>query len=619
VLVTDRNHAACVEKVSRADDLVKDLETDGLTPWKGSRMVGTAIEIEGEEPMYFGYRHGGGGNLSEGPAKLMHALRPRPGRTYRGWHLRFDFTTLAYEKEGGGDHFLSSDITMRDGIVDALLLNENEPSFSLEAISGKYLGQEYASTKTDMEKLLKERFPEIKKARERKGSLWRLSAAETETYACGDVRLPRLLAEKYAPAIEAWGLGTIATEMNAYALLLARMQKRGILIDRERCAELSRTTEARAAALLAELRVEADLPGFNPGSAPQVGRLLGTPNAQEATLKLCDHPLAQRIIDFKKLGRAKSTYYDAILGFLDADDILHPQLNLTRDPRDRGGTRSSRLSCSLPNFQALPHADDDPNAIYKVRDLVIPRAGRKIAKLDYERAEMWMGACYCKEPAIIRAYHERRDLYVEMVQALDISRHRAKILFLMLQYGAGAWKVAQLLGWPFKTVAMLEREFGKYSYEWGDEEWNVYRSQKAVQVKDGFFNLYPNIKSAMDAYGRHFESNGSLRLWTNRAIHFDPDTTPSYAAWNRIIQGAVGEMIRRAMQRLEPMIAQYDAYMILQVHDELVVEYPAEYEREVLKLCRYVMEDFDFDLKPRVDINTSAQNYAQMEAWKEAA
>lgn len=623
MLVTDRTYSVCAEKVARCDDIVLDLETDGLVPWKGSHMVGTAVHVPGEEPMYVGFRHGGGDNLSEGPAKLLHALRPRPGRTYRGWHLRYDFTMLAYEKEGGGDHFLAPDVEMRDGIVDALLLNESEPSFSLEAISAKYLGKAAAGTKIDMMELLRQRFPELAKGRKSakvlKGQLWKLSAGETETYACGDVLLPRLLAEKYAPAIEAWGLGKIATEMNAYALLLARMQKRGILIDRARCEELSASTEARTAALLAALRAEIGLPNFNPGSAPQVGRLLGTPNAQEATLKLCGHPLAQQIIDIKKLGKARSTYYDPILGLLDPFDVLHPQLNLTRDPGDAGGTRSARLSCAKPNFQALPHADDDPNAVYKVRDLLIPRPGYKIAKLDYERAEMWMGACYCKEPAIIRAYHERRDLYLEMCAALGITRHVAKILFLMLQYGAGAWKVAQLLGWPFKTVAMLEREFGKHTYEWGDDEWNVYRSQKAVQVKDGFFNLYPNIRTAMDAYARHFESNGSLRLWTDRAIHYDPDTTPSYAAWNRVIQGAVGEMIRLAMQRLEPMIAQYGAYMILQVHDELVVEFPVEYEREVLKLCKYVMEDFDFDLKPRVDINTSAKDYAHMEAWKEAA
>jgi DNA polymerase-1 len=250
-----------------------------------------------------------------------------------------------------------------------------------------------------------------------------------------------------------------------------------------------------------------------------------------------------------------------------------------------------------------------------VRDLVLPRPGHKLAKCDYQRAEMWMGASYCGEEALFTAYHMNRDIYNEMAAELSISRHEAKILFLMLQYGAGAWKVAQFFGWPFKTVTQLEAEFGVEADRWGDREWRIYKGQRAVQVRDGFFELYPMIKTAMQAYAAHFEEHGILQLWTGRVLHFDPSVTPAYAAWNRLIQGAVGEMVRLAMLRLEPMLAQYGAYMVLQVHDELLIEYPEEAERPVLTLVKRVMEDFDFKLKPRVDIGVSARNYASMEAW----
>lgn len=613
MLVTDATFATCAERVERSDDLVVDLETDGLAPWKGNRAVGVAVEPgDGGEPMYFSYRHGAGGNLSSGIARLLPALRPRAGRTLRGWHLRYDMTMLSYEPDGAG--FLAPDVEVRDGIIAALLVNENEPSYSLASIARKYLGAEAARSKKTMDELLAERFPEIRSPKQRKGHLWKLHAAEAEEYACGDVTLPRALARAYAPGITAAGLGEIEREMNAYALLLARMQKRGILIDRARCEQLSVTTDQRKADVLARIRDRVGNPKFNPGSWQQVSGMLGTPDAREATLRQVadeQRELAQWIIDYKKLGKAKSAYYDAILELMDADGVLHPQLNLTRDPRDVGGTRSSRLSCALPNFQALPHADDDPNAIYLVRDLVLPRPGYKLAKCDYERAEMWMAASFCKEPALIRAYHERRDIYIEMATALGIKRHEAKILFLMLQYGAGAWKVAQLLGWPFKTVDMLEREFGLDRVFWGEEQWSVYRGQRACQVRDGFFDLYGRIQWAMKACAAHFENTGQLALWTGRVLHYDPDTTPSYAAWNRLIQGAVGEMIRLAMMRLEPMLAQYGAAMILQVHDELLIEYPAEAERPVLRIIQLVMEDFDFDLRPRVDIKTSGENYAK--------
>jgi len=613
VLVTSANYGECVNRVRRSDDLVLDLETNGLVPWKGDHMIGTAVEPgDGGEPVYFPFRHGGGGNLPFGPEALLGALAPRPGRLYRGWQARFDMTMLSYEPNG--DRFLAPDVMVHDGIIDALVMNENEAHFSLGAIADKYLGQGAGGTKDAMEKLLAERFPDIKSAKDRKGNLWRLGAEETEIYACGDVTLPRRLAAVYEPAVEKWGLTETVEEMNAYSLLLARVQKRGILIDHARCKALSDSTAERKAGLLDAIRQEVGDEKFNPNSPLQVPKLLGTTDAREATLKQVDGPqrgLAQHIIDFKKLGKAKSAYYDAILNLMDSDNVLHPQLNLTRDPSDAGGTRTSRLSCSMPNFQALPHVNEDPNAIYQVRDLVLPRPGFKIAKMDYERAEMWMGASYCKEPALIRAYLEKRDIYQEMADALSITRHHAKILFLMLQYGAGAWKVAQFFGWPFKTVKQMERVYGPTS-GWGFKEWDEYTSQKSYVVRAGFFDLYPCIKEAMQAYSASFEEHGYLRLWTDRVIHFDPSTTPAYAAWNRLIQGAVGEMVRLAMQRLEPMLAQYDAHMLLQVHDELLIEYPEGKEAPVLKLCKYVMEDFDFALKPRVEIKTSAINYARV-------
>jgi DNA polymerase-1 len=266
---------------------------------------------------------------------------------------------------------------------------------------------------------------------------------------------------------------------------------------------------------------------------------------------------------------------------------------MARDPSDVGGTKTGRLSCSNPNFQALPQADDDPNAIYKVRDLVVPRPGMKLAKLDYERAEVWMSASYCRDPKLIAAYHNGEDPYVEMAARLKITRKQAKLLHLMTMYGAGAWKIATALGWD---------------------------QARAYDVRAAFFELYPSLRQSMRAYADEWEGRGALRLWTGRAVHY-PGERP-YAAWNRVLQGAVGEMVRVAMQRLEAPLATVGARMLLQVHDELVVEYPATAEGVVLPLCQRVMTDFDqFLLRPRVEPKVSGTNYAEMQPYdyKEAA
>lgn len=583
MLVTDRTFAARAERVSRADAVTVDIESDGLTPWNGSRAVGVAVEVDGEAD-YFPFRHEPGGNLHDGA--LLNLLECLYGKTLGGWNLRFDLTTLSYELNG--DWCLKA--KTEDGIVDALLVNENEDSFSLESIANKYLGPGAAGEKQKMADLLAERFPHVRSAKERKGNLWRLHPSEVAPYACDDVLLPRRLREKYAPSLAAWGLTDLAREMNAYNLLLGRMQRDGILIDVDRCRQLAASTGTRQAAVLADLRQVAGLE-FNPFSWRQVTKITGTPNAREATLERSKHPIARGTIDYKKLGKAKVAYYDAILRLVDSSGYIHPQLNLTRDPSDSYGTRTGRLSCAHPNFQALPHADDDPNAIYQVRDLVIARPGFKLFKMDYERAEVWMAASFCGDPKLAAAYHENRDLYAEMAAKLKISRHAAKILFLMIQYGAGAWKIAQFLGCS---------------------------EVEAKTLKAAFFALYPSIRRAMNGYSDAWEQKGSLRLWTGRAVHYPGDRP--YAGWNRVIQGAVAEMIRQAMQTLEPLLAQLGARMILQVHDELVGEYPEDAEHDVIRTCVYVMTNFDqFALRPRVEPKVSSTNYAEMQAYQEAA
>lgn len=588
MLVTDRTFSADCERVARADEVTVDLETNGLAPWKGDRLVGVAVRAGGES-RYFPVRHGGGGNLPDGSLeKLLGALRGK--HVYKNWFLRFDLTTLSYER--GGDWCLASGLPTRDGVVDALLLDENQPSYTLEAAAERALGLGAGQSKRTMDDLLRERFPKVKAAGARKGMLWKLPAADVAGYACGDVDLAEAIDDELRTGIERQGLGALSAELNAYQMLLARMQVAGVPVDVERCRRLSEGTGARQAAVLAQLRAEAG-PTFNPGSWQQVSRLLETKDAREKTLLRSGHPLARGVVDYKKLGKAKAAYYDAILRLVDPNGVLHPQLKLTRDQSDEGGAGTGRLSCSDPNFQALPHADDDPNAIYQVRDLVVPPPGYEIAKLDYQRAEVWMAGSYCEEPVILAAYAGDVDLYSELGKDHGLTYTQSKILFLMIQYGAGAKKIADTFGWDVRWCTRTERWVGK-----------------AADVKRAFLERMPRIKRAIWAYSDAWKERGVLRTWAGRPMHYPGDRP--YAGWNRVIQGGVADMIRVAMQRLEPVLAALGARMVLQVHDELVVMYPAERRAQVLSVCREVMTDFpNFKLRPRVDVKTSAVNYAR--------
>src|SRR5262249_56853723 len=116
--------------------------------------------------------------------------------------------------------------------------------------------------------------------------------------------------------------------------------------------------------------------------------------------------------------------------------------------------------------------------------------------------------------------------------------------------GARGGKLSEMHGWPFVSVAKLEKEFGRKCEEWGDYEWRTYKSQRGPRVVDEFFALCPGIKAMMDSLMHRAEEIGSMRLWTGRVVHFDGIETPPFVAWNRLIQGGVGEMMRKAMQRL---------------------------------------------------------------------
>lgn len=588
MLVTDHTFSADCERVARADEVTVDLETNGLAPWRGDRAVGVAVRAGGES-RYFAFRHEGGGNLPESCLPLLlSALRGK--RSYQNWFLRYDMTMLSYER--GGDWCLAPGLPTRDGVVDALLLDENQPSYTLEAAAERALGLGAGQSKRTMDDLLRERFPKVKAAGARKGMLWKLPAADVAGYACGDVDLAEAIDDELRTGIERQGLGALSAELNAYQMLLARMQVAGVPVDVERCRRLSESTGERQAELLGRIQVLAGRM-LNPNSPIQVPRFFETPNGKEKTLLRCGHPLARLVIDYRKLGKAKASYYDAILRLVDPNGVLHPQLKLTRDQSDEGGAGTGRLSCSDPNFQALPHADDDPNAIYQVRDLVVPPPGYEIAKLDYERAEVWMAGSYCDEPAIVAAYHDGVDLYADLAAGLGITRQQAKILFLMIQYGAGARKIAETFGWEVRWCTRTERWVGK-----------------AADVKRAFLERMPRIKKAIWAYSDAWKERGVLRTWAGRPMHYGGDRP--YAGWNRVIQGGVADMIRVAMQRLEPVLAALGARLILQVHDELVVLYPAERKEQVLSICREVMTDFpNFKLRPRVDVKTSAVNYAR--------
>ncbi len=575
MLVTEQNVAACLERCARSKDLAIDLETTGLRTWHGDKIAGIAVD-----DMYFPFRHGEGPNLPE--AHLTNLLRILEHTETLLNHnlIRFDVPMMA--NEAGG---FSPKGKLEDTMTAALLMNENEETFALKALAQKYLGMPPSEETALLEQLERMGY----RGKQAKGEMWRLKAADVEPYACGDTLRARKLRDLYVTGLRDWNVYGLWGEMNDYARLLSRMERAGLAVDQDLVREFMAEADVMEADCLAQLQAAAGF-ALNPNSPKQVCNWLGLKSSNKKALKRANSPHAELLKTYRQLTKVKGTYYLPLLELVDEFGILHPQLNLTRDPSDVGGTRTGRLSCSKPNFQALPKGND----VYKVRACIKPQHGRRFAEFDYERAEVWMAGSYCHDAAIRKAYFENEDLYVEMAAVCGITRQEAKILFLMIQYGAGAWKIAETFGWT---------------------------EQEAWDIRAKFHRRFPRIKQAMQALSNRAEGTGCIRLFTGRVRHFDGVKSKFYTGWNALIQGSVGEMVRLAMQRLESMLDKYDAEMKLQIHDSILIEYPSAAEREVLSETKRIMEAFDqWPLRPRVDIKTG-DDFGHMEPYdmKEAA
>lgn len=606
-LVTMANLDQELTRVERARELVVDLETSGLRPLHGDRLLGVAVAADEHDPVYFSFRHAAD-NL---PERYMHMLlglicsleTDTPTRVIGGHNLiRFDLPMIAVESPMYCDALLMSDrVPKWDTIIDALLANENEPHFSLDALGQKYLGASAAKRgeKDALLAALRERNPKIRAKRLLMGRMETLTGSWTAPYACADVSDTRALRRKYVPHHAAWGLTQLSEEMYRYARLLARIERRGLLVDQEECRRrIDRCLEEQRA-VGGRIREKLEDPDFNPDSPAQVCRVLGTPDAQKDTLKACGHPLAKEIILYKRLGKVCSTYYEAMLERA-VDGVIHPRMLLTATPQGKGGTKSSRLSCADPNFQNLPKRS--PDWFMQVRDVVLARPGHKLITLDYERAEMWLAGHYSQDRSLREAYEANRDLYEELAVQTETDRQGAKIDWLAIQYGARGRKLSEMHGWPFKSVEELEREFNIPVEQWANPQWRAYMEQKGPSVVNAFFELCPGIKAAMKSLEETGIKQGFIRLWTGRVVHVDGWHTPPWVLWNRLIQGGVGEEVRLSMQRLEPVLDQLGAEMLLQVHDEIVIEAPDAAVPAVVECASRVMTDFNnFRLRPRVE------------------
>ncbi|MFC7065590.1 DNA polymerase I [Brucella rhizosphaerae] len=410
-------------------------------------------------------------------------------------------------------------------------------------------------------------------------------------YAAEDADVTLRLWHVLKPRLAAEGLMSVYERLERPLVdVLARMEERGISVDRQVLSRLSGDLAQAAAGFEDEIY---ELAGekFNIGSPKQLGDILfgkmGLPGASKTKtgqwstsaqvledLAAEGLPLPRKIVDWRQLTKLKSTYTDALPGF------IHPQTKRVHTSYAMASTSTGRLSSSDPNLQNIPVRTAEGR---KIRTAFIAEPGNKLVSADYSQIELRVLAHVADIPQLKQAFADGIDIHAmtasEMfgvpVEGMPSEvRRRAKAINFGIIYGISAFGLANQLSIP---------------------------REEAGQYIRTYFERFPSIKEYMEATKAFAREHGYVETIFGRRAHY-PDIKASNpqvrafnerAAINAPIQGAAADIIRRAMIRMEDALQKdkLNGRMLLQVHDELIFEVPENEVENTISLVRHVMEN----------------------------
>ena len=406
------------------------------------------------------------------------------------------------------------------------------------------------------------------------------------------VRLPLALADTLAPRVaEGSALSRVLEEIELPLVpVLARMEIAGIAVDRAVLAGLSKEFDGRLAGLEAKIH-EATGEAFNIGSPVQLGRILfeklGYPALKktaktktyatgsevlEELAALSPGPVPGLVLEWREISKLKGTYVDALPAYLAADGRVHTRY-------DQAVAATGRLSSNAPNLQNIPIRTEAGRSI---RRAFVAPPGKKLVAADYSQIELRILAHLSGDEALIEVFRRGEDIHratAAKIFGLDAGRvtpdqrRSAKTINFGVLYGMG----------PFALAAQLGVSRGE-----------------AKDFIAAYFERFPKIRTCLDGILERARATGATETIFGRArpipgLHDRNHNVRANAermAMNAPFQGSAADLIKRAMIALDAALARElpAARLLLQVHDELVLEAPEAIAEKAASLAREVME-----------------------------
>ncbi len=602
--------AAAIARAEAEGIVAVDTEISSIDPLRGE-LIGVSMAVKPGEAWYIpiGHRAGaddlfGGGALVDSQiaeAEAIALLKPlleAPGVLKIGHDVKFDLHVLAMR----GIRVAPFDDTMLISYtLDGGLTGDDH---GLDALCERFLGHKTIA------------LSEVAGAGRNFVGFARVPIDKASEYAAENADVALRLWRVMKPRLVAERMTTVYERLERpLAEVLARMERRGIAIDRDILSRLTGEFAQRMARLEDEIAGIVGAP-FNPGSPKQLGDILfgqmGLPGGKRTAtgawsttasvledLAAEGHQLPARVLEWRQIAKLKSTYTDALQGF------VNPSTGRVHTSYALAATTTGRLSSSEPNLQNIPVRTEEGR---KIRRAFVAPKGRKLISADYSQIELRLLAHIADIPALKQAFADELDIHAMTASEMfgvpikgmpGEIRRRAKAINFGIIYGISAFGLANQL--------------------------SIGREEAGAYIRK-YFERFPGIRDYMDATKKAAHANGYVTTLFGRKCHYPRinASNPSERAFNERaainapLQGSAADIIRRAMTHMEEALARagLGAMMLLQVHDELVFEAPDDEVEATLPVVARVMVDAP---EPALKLHVPLQVDARAaQNWEEA-
>ena len=581
-----------IELMKKAPYISFDTETTSLD-YMNAELVGVSIALKPNEAFYIPINHN-----YEGVEKqleehfVLEALKPfleSDEIPKIGHNLKYD------------RHILQNlGIDLKGKLLDTMLFsyvnNSTITRHNLDAVSKRYLNINPTSYEDVAGKGAKQiPFSEV-------------SIEVASEYASEDADISLKLYEHIEPLVQKeTKLAKLYSEIEGPLIYtLGDIERNGVLIDSEKLNQQSKELEAKILELEQKVQKSAG-EDFNLGSPKQLQEILyeklglpvikktpkGQPSTAESVLQelSMDFPIVQEILSYRAISKLKSTYTDKL------PKMVNSNTGRVHTSYHQAVTATGRLSSSDPNLQNIPIRSEEGR---RIREAFIAPDGYKILAADYSQIELRIMAHLSRDQGLMDAFAKGQDIHqataaeifsTNIDEVTANQRRSAKAINFGLIYGMSAFGLSKQL--------------------------QITRAEAQNYIEQ-YFDRYPQVKHYMDETKQSAKKMGYVETVFGRRLYLADIESSNYqrrqyaerSAINAPMQGTAADLIKMAMVLLHQKIREesFEAKIIMQVHDELVIEVDENQQDELSELTKSIMSEIsklDVDLKVDADIGNN--------------